>query len=97
MRSVWLSVQQHVDQTEQLNDSLVLAQILVPLQQEHVVPPVRTLDGQLAWPLLGRDNVEKWFNTGNTNHFLIGIVRSRHGQLQISTFGQLGGNVLQVQ
>lgn len=59
-----VGLQQRVDQPEQLHDPLVLAQVLVPLQQEHVAPPVRALNCQASRPLLRLYHLDGEVNKG---------------------------------
>ena len=46
---------------EELHDPLVLSQVLVPLEEEHVVAPVLPLHGDLAGPLLGGDHLRQFW------------------------------------
>lgn len=45
--------------SEKLHDPLVLTEVLVALEEEHVVAPVLPLHRDLAGPLLGRDDLYK--------------------------------------
>lgn len=43
--------EKRVDQTEKLHDTLILAQVLVPFEQEHVLLAIAAGDAQLPRPL----------------------------------------------
>ena len=51
--------EQRVDETEELHDALVLAQVLVALEQEHVGLTVAADDAELARALLRRDHLQR--------------------------------------
>mmetsp|Transcript_10854 Transcript_10854/g.22568 ORF Transcript_10854/g.22568 Transcript_10854/m.22568 type:complete len:327 (-) Transcript_10854:940-1920(-) len=74
-------LQQRVDQAEELHHTLVLPQVLVPLEEEDVVVAVAAVDGQLARPLLGRDHVQLRRERGDGDHGLARHVGPRHRQL----------------
>jgi len=40
LERLWVIGKEGVDQTKQLHDSLILTQILVPLQEEHKLPTI---------------------------------------------------------
>ena len=46
LECLWVIGKEGVDQTKQLHDSLILTQILVPLQEEHKFPTIAPWRGE---------------------------------------------------
>jgi hypothetical protein len=86
-----------VDKAEKLHDPLVLPQVLVALEQKHVLAPVAAHRRQLPRALLGRYDLQRRFHLGNLNHLGVRDVAPRNGQLEVATQQHLGRNVLQFQ
>ena len=59
-----------------------LAQVLVTLEQEHVLSAVAAMDGQLPGPLLAGDDGQLRRKGGDRHHRLPDHVGPRHRQLQ---------------
>lgn len=89
--------QERVDESEQLHDALVLAQVLVALEQEVVVDSVAATDGQAPRVLLGRQDLERRLEERDANGRRAHTVRTRHAQLQIVGHQELGRHVVQLQ
>mmetsp|Transcript_17483 Transcript_17483/g.52433 ORF Transcript_17483/g.52433 Transcript_17483/m.52433 type:complete len:714 (+) Transcript_17483:377-2518(+) len=91
-------VPQHgVDQPEQLHYSLILAQVFVALEQEHVLGAIAAVDGQLAGALLAGDHVQLRGEGGDGHHRLPYQVRPRDRQFQPLGAHEGGGHVLELQ
>ena len=92
-------VEQHVDQSEELHDALVLSQILVTFEQVPVIFAVRAVDLQPPRTLLGRDDVHRRRKRGDgdVSGRNAGHVVARHAQLQPLRVEQPGGDVLKLQ
>lgn len=57
---------------EELHDPLILTEILVPLEQEHIISPILPLHSDLARPLLRRNHLE-----GKETHTLVTIAHTK--------------------
>ena len=75
--------EQRVDEAEELHHALVLPQVLVPLEQEDVLHPVRAHDGEPARPLLRRHHLDRRREPLDRDHLAVGAVRARHGELEV--------------
>ena len=95
--SVRVIDEQRVDQAEQLHDALVLPQVLVALEQEHVLLAVGALDGEFAGPLLRGYHLQRRLDIGDAHRHLVGTVGAGHGQFQVLTQKQLRGHVVQLE
>ena len=89
--------QQRVDEAEELHDALVLAQILVALEQKVVRVAVRAKDGELARALLRGDDGQRGRERLDRHHVLAGSVGAGHTQLQAGGIQQARRNVLQLE
>ena len=54
-----------------------------PPPSPSLLPPSLTLKDQLPGPLFGGDDVECGGHSANVDHWLVGLVGARHGQLQV--------------
>lgn len=79
-----ISQEQVVDETEDLHDAFVLAQVLVALQQEHVLAAVRAEYADLARPLLRAYDLNVGVERLDAYQRLVGLVRARHGQFEVA-------------
>lgn len=52
--SLRVNGKQGVDKAEKLHDSLILSDIFMALQEEHVFATITTIDLHLSWMLFGR-------------------------------------------
>ena len=59
-----------------------LAEVLVPLQQEHVLSTVTAVDGQAPRPLFAGDHRQLWRKGGNGHDWLAYQVRAWDRQFQ---------------
>ena len=89
--------EQCVDQTKELHDALVLPQVFVALQQEHELGAIAAVDGQLARPLLGRDDVQRLCNFLDADNGLVDFVQAGNRQLQVVAGHELWRHRLQLQ
>mmetsp|Transcript_13522 Transcript_13522/g.28909 ORF Transcript_13522/g.28909 Transcript_13522/m.28909 type:complete len:454 (-) Transcript_13522:2570-3931(-) len=86
-----------VDKAKQLHHALVLPQVLVTLEQEHVLGAITAMNGQLAGPLLGADDVELGSEGGYGDQRLAGDVGAWHRKLHALRPHQCRGHILQLQ
>ena len=56
-----------------------------------------TKNGQFPWPLFGRDDLQGGGHVADPHDRVVGLVRSRDGQLQVLALEQLRRHVLQLQ
>lgn len=80
--------------------SLICSAPVNGAHSSHVLlqfPPYLTHDGELAWTLLGGNDLQRGSDGLDANDRLVGVVCARHSQLQVATHQQLGRNVLQLQ
>ena len=87
--------EERVDEAEKLHHSLVLPQVLVTLQQEHVGPAVAAADAKFPRALLRGDDLQRRLHLHDADQFGVRDVRARNGELEISAVEQLGRDVLQ--
>lgn len=63
----------------------------------HISSQSLTHDGELAWALLGGDDLQRGGDGLNTDDGLIGVISARHCKLQVSAHQKLRRYVLQLQ
>ena len=78
-----VELQERVDHSEQLHHALVLAQVLVPFQQERVLSPVAAHYAQSTGMLLAVDDAERCVEAADADDGRRGRVAARHSQLQV--------------
>lgn len=60
-------------------------------------PPNLTHDGELAWALLGGDDLQGGGDRLDANDGLVGVVSAGYSELQVPAHQQLWRNILQLQ
>ena len=89
--------QQRVDEAEELHCSLVLAQILVSLEQKDIVLSVLAVHNDLARPLLAGDNLHVWPEHGDADSGPIDTIRAGDRKLEVPRVEQVRAHVLQLE
>ena len=87
--------EERVDEAEKLHHSLVLPQVLVALQQEHVGAAVAATDAELPRPLLRGDDLQRGLHLHDADQLRVGNVAAGNGEFEIPAVEQLGRDVLQ--
>jgi hypothetical protein len=90
-------VQARVDQTKQLHDAFVLAEVLVSLQQELVAVAIRAQHRHAAGTLLGGDDRDVVCEALNADVSTGGLVGTGHCEAEVRRVGQRWRNVVQLQ
>ena len=60
------------------------------LQQEHELRAIAAVNGQLARPLLGVDDIQRRRDLLNTDDRLVDLIGSRYSKFQVMASHQLG-------
>ena len=96
LEALTIVVEQGIDETEQLHDTLILANVLMAFQTKFVSSTITTLYLHLSRSLLRRYDPHVSIKTHDADDRFTALVSAGDGQSQILTFFQLGRNVRQV-
>ena len=96
-RAVLGRAKQRVDEAEELHHALVLAQVLMPLEQEAVLDAVGAEDGEPARPLLRVHHLDRGRESLDGDDLARGVVRAGHRELEVVRTQQLGRHLLELE
>lgn len=90
-------LQERVDESKELHDSLVLSQILVSFEEEVVVFAIAPDDPQLSRTLLRREDLRRCSKAGDAHDALASDVGSGDGEVEVLDGEELRRDVLQLE